>query len=175
VIGGILVTSDDKIHSRLRYTQNAMGSIPSPFDCWLILRSTKTLAVRMERHDYNAQQFANYLINSKLAEKVYYPGLISHPQHELAMKQMRGFGGMISADFGNVEMAKKILNNVKVFTLAESLGGVESLISHPATMTHASVPKVERERMGLTDSLVRFSVGLEDIEDLIEDVENALK
>lgn len=175
VIGGILVTSDDKIHSRLRYTQNAMGSIPSPFDCWLILRSTKTLAVRMERHDYNAQQFANYLINSKLAEKVYYPGLISHPQHELAKKQMRGFGGMISADFGNVEMAKKILNNVKVFTLAESLGGVESLISHPATMTHASVPKEERERMGLTDSLVRFSVGLEDIEDLIEDVENASK
>ena len=176
VIGGILVTSDDKIHSRLRYTQNAMGSIPSPFDCWLILRSTKTLAVRMERHDYNAQQFANYLINSKLAEKVYYPGLISHPQHELAKKQMRGFGGMISADFGNVEMAKKILNNVKVFTLAESLGGVESLISHPATMTHASVPKEERERMGLTDSVVRFSVGLEDIEEiLIEDVENASK
>lgn len=175
VIGGILVTSDDKIHSRLRYTQNAMGSIPSPFDCWLILRSTKTLAVRMERHNYNAQQFANYLINSKLAEKVYYPGLRSHPQHELAKKQMRGFGGMISADFGNIEMAKKVLNNVKVFTLAESLGGVESLISHPATMTHASVPKEERERMGLTDSLVRFSVGLEDIEDLIEDVENASK
>ena len=175
VIGGILVTSDDKIHTRLRYIQNAAGGIPSPFDCWLILRSTKTLAVRMERHNYNAQQFANYLVNSGIAKKVYYPGLVNHPQHELARKQMRGFGGMISADFGNIETAKKILNNVKIFTLGESLGGVESLISHPATMTHASVPKEEREKMGLTDSLVRFSVGLEDIEDLIQDVENALK
>jgi cystathionine beta-lyase/cystathionine gamma-synthase len=175
VIGGILVTSDDKIHSRLRYIQNAVGSVPSPFDCWLILRSTKTLAVRMERHNYNAQQFANYLMNSKIAKKVFYPGLMHHPQHELAVKQMRGFGGMISADFGEIETAKKILNGVQIFTLGESLGGVESLISHPATMTHASVPKEERERMGLTDSLVRFSVGLEDIEDLIQDVENALK
>jgi cystathionine beta-lyase/cystathionine gamma-synthase len=175
VIGGILVTSDDKIYSRLRYIQNAVGSVPSPFDCWLILRSTKTLAVRMERHNYNAQQFANYLMNSRIAKKVYYPGLINHPQHELAKKQMRGFGGMISADFGNIETAKKVLNNVKIFTLGESLGGVESLISHPATMTHGSVPKEEREKMGLTDSLVRFSVGLEDIEDLIQDVENALK
>jgi cystathionine beta-lyase/cystathionine gamma-synthase len=175
VIGGILVTSDDKIYSRLRYIQNAVGSVPSPFDCWLILRSTKTLAVRMERHNYNAQQFANYLMNSKIAKKVYYPGLINHPQHELAKKQMRGFGGMISADFGNIETAKKVLNNVKIFTLGESLGGVESLISHPATMTHGSVPKEEREKMGLTDSLVRFSVGLEDIEDLIQDVESALK
>ena len=175
VIGGILVTSDDKIYSRLRYIQNAVGSVPSPFDCWLILRSTKTLAVRMERHNYNAQQFANYLMNSRIAKKVYYPGLINHPQHELAKRQMRGFGGMISADFGNIETAKKVLNNVKIFTLGESLGGVESLISHPATMTHGSVPKEEREKMGLTDSLVRFSVGLEDIEDLIQDVENALK
>ena len=175
VIGGILVTSDDKIYSRLRYIQNAVGSVPSPFDCWLILRSTKTLAVRMERHNYNAQQFANYLMNSKIAKKVFYPGLMHHPQHELAVKQMRGFGGMISADFGNIETAKKVLNNVKIFTLGESLGGVESLISHPATMTHGSVPKEEREKMGLTDSLVRFSVGLEDIEDLIQDVDKALK
>jgi cystathionine gamma-lyase len=175
VIGGILVTSDDKIYSRLRYIQNAVGSVPSPFDCWLILRSTKTLAVRMERHNYNAQQFANYLVNSRIAKKIYYPGLVNHPQYELAKKQMSGFSGMISADFGDVETAKKILNNVKIFTLGESLGGVESLISHPATMTHASVPKEERERMGLTDSLVRFSVGLEDIEDLIQDVKNALK
>ena len=175
VIGGILITSDDKIYSRLRYIQNAVGSVPSPFDCWLILRSTKTLAVRMDRHNYNAQQFANYLMNSKIAKKVYYPGLINHPQHELAKKQMRGFGGMISADFGNIETAKKVLNNVRIFTLGESLGGVESLISHPATMTHGSVPKEEREKMGLTDSLVRFSVGLEDIEDLIQDVDKALK
>lgn len=175
VISGILITSDNKIHSRLRYVQNAFGAIPSPFDCWLILRSTKTLAVRMERHDYNARQFAEYLVRSGTAKKVYYPGLINHPQHELAKKQMRGFGGMISADFDNFDTAKKILNGVKIFTLGESLGGVESLISHPATMTHASIPKEERERMGVTDSLVRFSVGLEDIEDLIQDVENALR
>lgn len=175
VIGGILVTSDDNIHTRLRYIQNAAGGIPSPFDCWLILRSTKTLAVRMERHNSNAQQFIKWLVDSKIAKKIYYPGLTTHPQHELAKKQMRGFGGMISADFGDVETAKKILNNVKIFTLGESLGGVESLISHPATMTHASVPKSEREKMGLTDSLVRFSVGLEDIEDLINDVQNSMK
>lgn len=175
VISGILITSDEKIYSRLKYVQNAFGAVPSPFDCWLILRSTKTLAVRMERHNYNAQKFAEYLVDLKAAKKVYYPGLISHPQHALAKKQMRGFGGMISADFGNIETAKKVLNNVKIFTLGESLGGVESLISHPATMTHASVPKNEREQMGITDSLVRFSVGLEDMEDLIADVENALK
>ena len=175
VIGGILVTSDDKIHSRLKYIQNAVGSVPSPFDCWLILRSTKTLAIRMERHNQNAQKFADYLINSKIAKKVYYPGLEDHPQYELAKKQMRGFGGMISADFDDVDTARKILGNVRIFTLGESLGGVESLISHPATMTHASIPKEEREKMGITDSLVRFSVGLEDIEDLIQDVENALR
>lgn len=175
VIGGILITNDDVIHSRLRYIQNAIGSVPSPFDCWLILRSTKTLAVRMERHNYNAQQFTNYLMNSGIAKKVYYPGLASHPQHELAKKQMRGFGGMISADFGNIETAKKILNNVKIFTLAESLGGVESLISHPASMTHASIPIEDREKMGITNSLIRFSIGLEDIEDLIDDIKNTLK
>lgn len=174
VISGILITSDEKIHSRLRYVQNAFGSIPSPFDCWLILRSTKTLAVRMERHDSNARQFAGYLQNSGITQKVYYPGLENHPQYQLAKKQMRGFGGMISADFGTFQKAEKILNNVKIFTLGESLGGVESLISHPATMTHASIAKEEREKIGVTDSLVRFSVGLEDIEDLIQDFENAL-
>ena len=175
VIGGIIVTNNDKVHERLRYIQNAVGAVPSPFDCWLILRSTKTLAVRMERHVKNAMELANFLVNSKLAGKVYYPGLPSHPQHELAKKQMRGFGGMISADFGDIEKAKRLLKNVKIFTLGESLGGVESLISHPASMTHASVPKEEREKMGITDSLVRFSVGIEDIEDLILDIENALK
>ncbi len=175
VIGGIIVTSDDKIHDRLRYIQNATGGVPSPFDCWLVLRSTKTLAVRMERHNQNAIAFAKYLEDSKLAVKVYYPGLESHPHHELAKKQMKGFGGMISADFGDVEKAKKILKNVKIFTLGESLGGVESLISHPASMTHAAVPKAERDAMGITESLVRFSVGIEDLEDLIADVENALK
>ncbi len=175
VIGGIIVTNDDKIHERIRYVQNAIGAIPSPFDCWLILRSTKTLAVRMERHNKNAIEVAKFLSESRIAKKIYYPGLHTHPQYELAKKQMRGFGGMISADFGDLVTAKKLLNNVKIFTLGESLGGVESLISHPASMTHASVPKVEREKMGLTDSLVRFSVGLEDVEDLISDIQNALK
>ncbi len=175
VIGGILVTSDEKLHERLRYIQNAAGGIPSPFDCWLILRATKTLAVRMKQHESNAIEFAKFLKESGYAERVIYPGLKSHPQHELAKKQMRGFGGMVSADFGSIENAKKVLNNVKIFTLAESLGGVESLICHPASMTHASVPKEERDKMGLTDSLVRFSVGIEDIEDLIEDVKQALK
>jgi len=175
VIGGILVTSDDKIHDRLRYVQNAVGAVPSPFDCWLILRSTKTLAVRMERHNSNAIAFADHLEKSGYCKKIYYPGLPSHPQHELAKKQMTGFGGMISADFGNVETAKTILKNVKIFTLGESLGGVESLISHPASMTHAAVPKEKREAMGLTDSLIRFSVGIEDIEDLIEDLEQAMQ
>ncbi len=175
VIGGILITSNDKIHSRLRYIQNSIGAIPSPFDCWLILRSTKTLAVRMERHNSNAVKLAEWLRDSNTAKKVYYPGLPEHPQHELAKKQMRGFGGMISADFGDIQTAKKILKNVKIFTLGESLGGVESLISHPASMTHASVPKEERDAMGITESLVRFSVGIEDIEDLIADIENALK
>jgi cystathionine beta-lyase/cystathionine gamma-synthase len=175
VIGGIILTDSEKIHERIRYVQNAIGAVPSPFDCWLVLRSTKTLAVRMERHTKNAMVLAEYLFNSKIANKVYYPGLKTHPQHELAKKQMRGFGGMISADLGDVEKAKKLLRNVRIFTLGESLGGVESLISHPASMTHASVPKEEREKMGLTDSLVRFSVGIEDIEDLISDIENALK
>ncbi len=175
VISGILITSSDKIHERLRYIQNATGGVPSPFDCWLILRSTKTLAVRMERHNANAIKIANFLVDSKLGKKVYYPGLPAHPQHELAKKQMRGFGGMISCDLGDIELTKKLLKNVKIFTLGESLGGVESLINHPASMTHASVPKEDRDAMGLTESLVRFSVGIEDVEDLIEDIKQAIK
>jgi len=175
VIGGMIVTSNEKVYERIRYIQNAAGGIPSPFDCWLVLRATKTLAVRMKQHDENARVFADWLVKSGAAEKVIYPGLKNHPQNELAKKQMRGFGGMVSANFGTLESAKKILNNVKIFTLAESLGGVESLICHPASMTHASVPKEEREKFGLTDSLVRFSVGIEDVEDLIEDVKTALK
>jgi cystathionine beta-lyase/cystathionine gamma-synthase len=175
VIGGILITNDSKIHDRLRYVQNAIGSVPSPFDCWLILRSTKTLAVRMERHNSNAMKIAKHLEKSFYVKKIYYPGLKSHPQHQLAKKQMSGFGGMISVDLGDVELAKKLLKNVKIFTFGESLGGVESLISHPASMTHASVPKDEREKYGFTDSLVRLSVGIEDVEDLIEDIEKAIK
>jgi len=175
MVGGIIVTSNEKHHERLRFIQNAAGGVPSPFDCWLVLRSTKTLAVRMRQHEENAKAFAKFLSESGAARKVIYPGLNDHPQHELAKKQMRGFGGMVSADFGSIEKAKKVLNGVKIFTLAESLGGVESLVCHPASMTHASVPKEEREKYGFTDALVRFSVGIEDIEDLIGDVENALK
>ncbi len=175
VVGGLLLTNNEEIHERLRYLQNAVGAVPSPFDCWLTLRSTKTLALRMKQHNENAIKIAEYLESQSYAEKVIYPGLESHPQHDLAKKQMTGFGGMISVDFGTYEKAKNVVNNVKVFALAESLGGVESLVCHPASMTHASVPKEERDKMGLTDSLVRFSVGIEDAEDLISDIEQALK
>lgn len=174
VIGGMAVTGDEKIHQRLRYIQNAAGGVPSPFDCWLTLRATKTLAVRMERHNYNATQIAKFLSNLANVKKVIYPGLKNHPQHELAKKQMRGFGGMVSVDFGDVDLAKKFAASVKIFTLAESLGGVESLVCHPSSMTHASVPKEKRESFGLTDSLIRLSVGIEDVEDLIEDIKQAL-
>ncbi len=173
IVGGIVVLNEDKLHDRIRFIQKAAGAIPSPFDCWLTLRSTKTLAVRMKQHNENAQKIAEFLDSSDLAEKVYYPGLKEHPQHELARTQMRGFGGMLSMDFGDVERAKKFVSKVKVFTLAESLGGVESLVCHPATMTHASVPKEEREKFGLTESLIRLSVGIEDVEDLIADIKQA--
>jgi cystathionine beta-lyase/cystathionine gamma-synthase len=170
VIGGVIVTNNEEIQNNIRYYQRASGSIPSPFDCWLVLRSTKTLAVRMKQHENNAIEFAKFLQNSGFAKKVIYPGLESHPQHKLAKEQMRGFGGIVSADFGNLDNAKKILNGVKVFTLAESLGGVESLVCQPYSMTHGSVPKEQKEKLGITESLVRFSVGLEDIEDLINDI-----
>jgi len=175
IIGGIIVTGVEKIQERLRYIQNAAGAVPSPFDCWLTLRSTKTLAVRMERHNSNAIKIAEYLKQHPKVKKVFYPGLPEHPQHELAKKQMSGFGGMISVEFDTFETAKQFLNNAKVFTLAESLGGVESLLCHPISMTHASVPKEKREKFGLTEKLVRFSVGIEDIEDLIADIEQAIK
>lgn len=174
VIGGIVVTNSEEIQNKIRFYQRASGSIPSPFDCWLVLRSTKTLAVRMKQHEKNAIEFAKFLQDSGFAEKVIYPGLESHPQHKLAKEQMRGFGGIVSADFGNIEKVRKILNGLKVFTLAESLGGVESLVCQPYSMTHGSVPKEQKERLGITESLVRFSVGLEDIEDLINDVKKNL-
>lgn len=175
VVGGMLITNDEKIHERLRYLQNAIGAVPSPFDCWLTLRATKTLAVRMKQHNENAIKIADYLSTNSYVKKVIYPGLKSHPQHELAKKQMSGFGGMISVDFGSLENAKKVISKLKVITLAESLGGVESLLCHPASMTHASVPKEERDKLGITDGLLRFSVGIEDVEDLIADIEQALK
>jgi len=175
VIGGIIATNDEKINARLKYVQNAAGAVPSPFDCWLTLRATKTLAVRMKQHNENAIQIANFLKKQNYIKKIYYPGLEDHPQYELAKKQMTGFGGMVSVDFGDMELTKKFLKSCKVFTLAESLGGVESLLCHPASMTHASVPKEDREKFGLTDTLVRLSVGIEDVEDLIEDIEQAVK
>ena len=175
VISGILITNNEKIHDRLRYIQNAAGSVPSPFDCWLVLRSTKTLAVRMEKHNTNAMEIAEHLEKASYVKKVFYPGLKSHPQHQLAKKQMSGFSGIISVDLGDMNLVKKFLKSVKVFTLAESLGGVESLVNHPATMTHASVPKEEREKYGFTDTLLRLSVGIEDVEDLIEDIEQAVR
>ncbi|KAA3602152.1 MAG: cystathionine gamma-synthase [Calditrichaeota bacterium] len=174
VVLGMLLTSSEEIAERLAFMQNSSGMIPGPWDSWLVLRSTKTLALRMRAHCENAQKIAEFLDSHPKVEKVFYPGLESHPQHELAKKQMRGFGGMVTLEMGSVENAKKFLDNVKIFALAESLGGVESLISHPVSMTHASVPKEERLKFGLTDGIVRLSVGVEDLEDLIEDLENAL-
>ncbi|MFA3781739.1 cystathionine gamma-synthase [Melioribacteraceae bacterium 4301-Me] len=174
VIGGIVITNNSEIHERLRYLQNAVGAVPSPFDCWLTLRATKTLSVRMKQHNENAIKIAKYLSKNPKVKKVFYPGLPNHPHYKLAKRQMSGFGGMLTADFGSINLVKKILKSVKIFTLAESLGGVESLISHPASMTHASVPKNLREKMGITDGLIRFSVGIEDVEDLIADITQAI-
>lgn len=176
-IGGCVVTNNSSIAEQLKFIQNSVGAVPSPFDCYLVLRSTKTLALRMERHNYNAGKIALELekhVGPKL-KRVIYPGLKSHPQHELAKKQMRGFGGMISIELGPLDNAVKFFNGLKLFSRAESLGGVESLVCHPVSMTHGAVPKEEREKFGLTDGLVRLSVGCEDHEDLIEDITNALK
>lgn len=175
VIGGIIITNNEEYEKKLRFIQNAVGAIPSPFDCWLTLRSTKTLAVRMERHNLNAFQIAENLLKNDKIKKVIYPGLPGHPHHQLAKKQMNGFGGMVSIELENFEKAEHFMNNVKVFTLAESLGGVESLVCHPYSMTHASVPKAVKEKIGLSENLLRLSVGIEDIEDLMGDIEEALK
>lgn len=175
VIGGIVVTSDDALHEKLRFLQNAIGAVPSPMDCFLVLRATKTLGLRMRQHNENAMHMAKFLSEHPKVKKIYYPGLPSHPQHTLAKKQMTGFGGMISIELGSIENGKNLLRNVKIFALAESLGGVESLICHPASMTHASVPQEDRMKLGLTDGLVRLSVGCEDSEDLIADIRQALE
>ena len=172
-VGGVAVTSDDAIAEQLGFLQNAVGAILSPFDSWLVLRGVKTLAVRMERHESNGAAMARYLANHPKVRKIYYPGLPDHPQHELAKRQMAGFGSMISFELGSRENAKKFLDRVRLCSLAESLGGVETLISHPASMTHGSVPPEMRQRLGITDGLVRISVGIEDIEDLIADLERA--
>ena len=171
--GAVIAVRDDHIEW-LRFVQNAEGAIIGPMDAWLVLRGTKTLPLRMERHNANAMGLAEYLAADPRVTAVYYPGLPSHPQHDLAKRQMRGFGGLISFRLGSLERARSVLNNVRLIALAESLGGVETLISHPATMTHASVPADQRRQLGITDDLVRLSVGIEDIEDLKDDLAQAL-
>ena len=173
-VGGMVVASRQEDIEHLAFVQNAVGAILSPFDSWLLLRGTKTLALRMERHNQNAVALAEFLSKHPKVQKLYYPGLPDHPGHQLAKKQMSGFGGMISFETGSLEAARKVLEGVTVFSLAESLGGVESLISHPATMTHASIPVEDRLRFGVTEGLVRLSVGVEDLEDLEADLRQAL-
>ncbi len=173
MVGGIVVTSDDDLHERIRFMQFAAGAIPGPFDAWLILRGTKTLAVRMDRHESNARALAGHLDGHAAVERLLYPGLPSHPQHELACRQMSGFGGMITFDLGSREAARVVLEAVKIFALAESLGGVESLISVPAEMTHASIPAEDREKLGNPPGLTRISVGIDDVEDLRDDLDQA--
>jgi cystathionine gamma-lyase len=174
MVGGIAVVRDDALAERMQFILNTAGAVPGPFDAWLVLRGTKTLHLRMPRHDENGRKIAAWLAEKIGHENVIYPGLASHPQHELAKKQMKGFGGMISVLTGNKDKAAKILGKVRVFSLAESLGGVESLISHPASMTHASVPPERRAELGLRDDLLRLSCGVEDVGDLIADLEQAL-
>lgn len=173
-VGGFVALNDEKDAEWIGFVQNSIGAILSPFDSFLVLRGTKTLAVRMEAHDKNGRVVANFLAEHPAVERVYYPGLASHPQHELASRQQTGFGGMVSFETGSLANATKVLESVKLCTLGESLGGVESLISHPASMTHASVPVETRDRLGITDGLVRISVGIEDIEDILEDLDQAL-
>jgi len=173
-VGGAVILNDLTLADRLKFIQNAAGAILGPFDSWLVLRGAKTLAVRMQKHNENGLAVARFLARHPKVKKVHYPGLLSHPQHDLAKRQMTGFGGMLAFETGSLENAKTVLKSVRLCSLAESLGGVETLISHPATMTHASVPPEERARIGITDGLVRISVGIEDAEDLIADLEQAM-
>ncbi len=175
VIGGAVVTSNEEVYEALKFHQNAAGAVPGPFDVWLTMRGIKTLAVRMRQHEENAHAVARFLMEHKRVEKVYYPGLSSHPDHELAKRQMSGFGGMVSFQFkGTFADVEQVVRRFKVFTFAESLGGVESLVCHPTTMTHGSIPRDIREARGLDDTLLRLSVGIEDIEDILSDLEQAL-
>ena len=176
MIGGALLTSDDALHEQLRFLQNAAGAVPGPMDCFLCLRGTKTLAVRMQRHDENARELAGVLAKHPKVSKVFYPGLPDHPQHALAKRQASGFGGMISfvPGDGSLEAGRAMFDRFELFTRAESLGGVESLVCHPASMTHASVPRERRLAMGFADGLLRLSVGIEDVRDLRADLEQAL-
>jgi len=174
MVGGIVISNDEAASERLQFVQNAAGAVPGPFDCWLCLRGVKTLPLRMERHEKNAGVIAEWLAAQPKVKRVLYPGLKSHPGHDLHKSQASGFGGMIAFDTGSIENGAAVLRRARLFALAESLGGVESLISHPATMTHASVPREDRERVGLTDGLVRLSVGIEDLDDLLLDLRSAL-
>jgi cystathionine gamma-lyase/cystathionine beta-lyase/cystathionine gamma-lyase/homocysteine desulfhydrase len=173
-VGGAVILNDEEDAGQIQFIQNAAGAILSPMDSWLVMRGTKTLAVRMRQHDENGRQIAHYLSEHPKVKKVYYPGLKSHPQYELACKQMMGFGGMLSFETGALETAERVLENLRLCTVGESLGGVETLVTHPASMTHAAVPELERHRLGITDGLVRISAGIEDAEDLIADIDYAL-
>ena len=175
MLGGLIVVKRSDLNEKLRFIQKSVGAVLSPFEAWMCLRGIKTLPLRMDRHCSNAMQVAEFLSHQKKVLGVNYPGLPSHPQHALAKKQMRNFGGMISFDLGSLRNARKFLKHVKLCALAESLGGVETLISHPASMTHASVPPEQRKTIGVTDGLVRISVGVEDAEDIIADLKQALK
>lgn len=173
-IGGVVVLNNEEDAAWIGFIQNSAGAILSPFDSWLVLRGTKTLALRMEQHDKSGRAVAAFLEEHPRVKKVYYPGSAAHPQHALASRQQRGFGGMVAFDVGSLEAARTVLESVKLCTLAESLGGVETLISHPATMTHASVDPQKRAQLGITEGLVRISVGLEDTDDIINDIDQAL-
>jgi len=175
MIGGIALVDNDDLATRVQFVLNAAGAVPGPMDAWLVLRGTKTLHLRMERHDKNGREIAAWLARRLGDDKIFYPGLESHPQHALAVKQMKGFGGMISLETGSREAAARMLGRVHVFSLAESLGGVESLINHPAEMTHASVEPARRAKLGITEGLVRLSCGVEDVGDLIADLDQALR
>ena len=175
MLGGMVVSSHSKHIERLRFLQKATGGILSPFDSWLCLRGTKTLPVRMDRHGQSALHIAGWLTTRKRIKNVFYPGLTTHPQHRLARQQMKNFGGMISFDLGSIGAVNKFVTRLKLCALAESLGGVETLITHPATMTHASIPAAQRHKIGVTDGLLRISVGLEDVDDIIDDLTQALR
>ena len=176
VVGGAVVTTTDELTERVQFLLNAMGTCASPFDCWLVLRGIETLPVRMRQHEANAIGIADYLSNHPAISSVFYPGLDSHPGHEIARRQMKGFGGMVAFELkGGTETVNGFLRRLQIFSLAESLGGVASLAAHPATMTHASMPKEHREKVGITDQLIRLSVGLENVDDLIDDLRQALE
>ena len=175
VVAGLVVVNSDQLAEDLHFIQNSTGGILGPQDSWLLIRGIKTLGIRMEEHERNTKELIVFLENHPAIKKVFYPGLETHPQHDVAKEQMRGFGAMVSFDVGSGKKAEELLKRIKYFTLAESLGAVESLISIPAKMTHASIPAERREELGITDGLIRISVGLEDIEDLMEDMKQALE